>query len=65
MTKHQNQMRELLALYAGRGVTLAHISGGGIMNRKISTLKAYCRRYGISFPDYKPGAKRTKKQVAA
>lgn len=51
---HRGRMQYLLATYSERGLTLAQISDRKILNRKLSVLKRYCRKFQIAFPDYTP-----------
>lgn len=52
--KSRRNIKELLQIYALRGLTLKEISSPQIMNRRISTLKRYAKIAGLEFPDYKP-----------
>lgn len=52
--KHWERVEELLKLYSGRGVTLKHLVGPKYFGVKLDTLKAYCRDFGVAFPDYVP-----------
>jgi hypothetical protein len=53
MTRHRDKMRDLLVYYSGKSRTLAEISGKGLLNRSVRTLKKYAREFDITFSDHK------------
>lgn len=50
------------AISTGGGLTLSTCSDHKHLSRKVSTLKVYCRRLKLAFPDYVPLALRPKKE---
>jgi hypothetical protein len=61
---HGRRMEYLLQHYAKGGHTLAYISGKKILRRSVKTLRGYCARYSIAFPDWVPRHMREKKPRA-
>jgi hypothetical protein len=63
---HAQRMIGLLRIFSARGHTLEYLAHHRRMKRAMSTLKMYCRRGQIAFPDYTPrsmrGVRRGKKQ---
>lgn len=53
-TSHSNTTRVLLETLRDQGMTLEQCAGRKVMDRKLSTLKRWCRRFQITFPDYTP-----------
>lgn len=60
LSRHTEHMRTILTSYALKGMPLSRVASPAVLNRKIKTLKGYCRRFDISFPDYTPRNKKPK-----
>lgn len=58
-SEHVERICTLLRKYAGEGKTLEAVSGPQYLGRSLNTLKPYCRRGHIAFPDYTPRSMRT------
>lgn len=58
LTAHAKTTRNLLTRLRDSGMTLEQCSGPLIMHRSPATLKRWCRRFGIEFPDYQPKPKK-------
>lgn len=54
ITAHSRTTEALLIRLRDQGLTLEQCAAPKIMNRKLRTLKNWCRRFQISFPDYTP-----------
>lgn len=49
-----DQMRILLEHFSEKGKSLKWCARDDVLGRSVDTLKAYCRRFKIAFPDYVP-----------
>lgn len=58
ITAHQKTTRALLTRLRDQGMTLEQCAGPKIMARSITTLKRWCRKFDIAFPDYEPRQKK-------
>lgn len=62
-TKRTRNIIEILRHMAEKGRTLEYCTGPKIINRKLVTLKRYCRMGGIIFSDYCPRKLKTKQET--
>lgn len=61
LSKREHRIEQVLRIYSERKRNLADLTTPRHLNRSMATLKAYCRRFKIAFPDYTPRAMKPKK----
>lgn len=61
---HQHKIAHILRHFSENGLSLAVAGDEQHLNRSESTLKRYCRKFQVKFPDYVPMSMRPRKPDA-